>query len=361
VATDLIQLAIHQPNDARRATTLVSLAGNLLSLIGRHIVDAASRKAAAFRRRLEEWRDDLQREQDPDRLDALAYKIVTECADVLEHLVSDRADRDAELADLTNVLRDVVESLRGDARKFEAEFQRSTRAMESMVEIQDIRELKRQLVQEVEALRKTAQERGQAEAQQVELLSGKVTTLERSLQEAREEAATDPLTGIANRGTFDSALRDWICRAGKDGKPFALAMVDLDDFKKINDTHGHPVGDRVLIAAAQLLSGCVAEGDLAARYGGEEFALLFGEASAPKAKQRLLAALQGIAPAYEYEVEGEKRFVTFTFSGGVTVFDQSDTCESLVKRADEALYDAKRRGKKRVEIKNRSFLRALVG
>ena len=74
-----------------------------------------------------------------------------------------------------------------------------------------------------------------------------------------------------------------------------------------------------------------------------------------------MAALQGISPAYEYVVDGQKRFVTFTFSGGVTAFEPGDTAESIIKRADEALYDAKRRGKKRVEVKGRGFLRALVG
>jgi PleD family two-component response regulator len=80
-----------------------------------------------------------------------------------------------------------------------------------------------------------------------------------------------------------------------------------------------------------------------------------------QAKQRLTALLARVAPAYEYEQQGEKRFVTFTFSAGVTDWASNDTPETIVKRADEALYDAKRRGKKRVETRSRSLLRALIG
>jgi diguanylate cyclase len=187
-----------------------------------------------------------------------------------------------------------------------------------------------------------------------------VKTLEENLKKARAEAATDALTGIPNRGGFDLALREWLLRAGKDGTPFTLAMIDLDDFKGINDTHGHQVGDRVLIAATQLLSDALEFGEVVARYGGDEFAVLLQTPALPKARTRVAAVMQRIAPSYEYEVNGEKRFVTFTFSGGVTEYAPGDTPEAIVKRADEALYDAKKRGKSRVETKTRSFLRALV-
>ena len=101
-------------------------------------------------------------------------------------------------------------------------------------------------------------------------------------------------------------------------------------------------------------------GELAARYGGEEFALLLAPAQASRARARLIALQQRVAPAYEYDLGGERRFLTFTFSAGVTEYAAGDTAETLVKRADEALYDAKRRGKHRVEVRTRSLLRALM-
>jgi diguanylate cyclase (GGDEF)-like protein len=258
------------------------------------------------------------------------------------------------------VLREVIDTVRGEARQFEDDLIRSTSAMERMVEIEDIRELKRELAREVQSLRQAVAERQVAEARHYERLTTRVSSLEDSLAKARAEAATDALTGIANRGAFDLALREWLARAGREGAGFSLAIVDLDDFKRINDTHGHPVGDRVLMAAARLLQGGVEAGELAARYGGEEFALLMSLPQASRARARLAALQQRVAPAYEYDLAGERRFLTFTFSAGVTEYAGGDTPDAIVKWADEALYDAKRRGKNRVEVRTRSLLRALM-
>ena len=232
--------------------------------------------------------------------------------------------------------------------------------MERVIESQDIRELKRTIAKEIGALRHAIVERQKAEARTTERLAAQVKSLEENLKKARAEASTDALTGIPNRGAFDVALREWIERAAKGGTPFTMGMVDLDDFKKINDTHGHPVGDRVLIAATQLLTDAIEYGEVVARYGGEEFAVLMHLPTVARAKARLTEVLQRIAPAYEYDIGNERRLVTFTFSAGVTEYASGDTPESIVKRADEAMYEAKRKGKKRVEVKTRSFLRALV-
>jgi diguanylate cyclase len=185
--------------------------------------------------------------------------------------------------------------------------------------------------------------------------------LETSLVTGKAEAATDALTKLPNRGAFDAAVRHWVARAAQDGAPFAVAMVDLDDFKRINDSYGHPVGDRVIIAMAGLMRDLIVENEFVARFGGEEFALLLQTAHAGRAKVRLTDVLDRLPPSYEYEEKGETRFVTFTFSGGVAAYVAGDTVDSLVKRADEALYDAKRRGKKRVESRPQSFLRGLIG
>ncbi len=360
MSTQLIELALNQPQDARRAHALLSLADQLLYLIGQHLPEAATRKAATLRQRIDAWRSALQKEQDPFELAALAREIVQDCEVMLSRLRAEAADREAEFVDLVATLRSVVDAIRGDSSRFDAEMQRSAQAMEKMVDLQDIRELKRSLIREVAILRATLEERQKAEAKTTARLAGQVKTLEENLKKARAEAATDALTGIPNRGGFDIALREWLARATRENTPFTLAMIDLDDFKGINDSHGHQVGDRVLIAATQLLSDALEYGEVVARYGGDEFAVLLHTPALAKARTRVGAVMQQIAPSYEYEVNGEKRFVTFTFSAGVTEYAAGDTPEAIVKRADEALYDAKKRGKKRVEAKTRSFLRALV-
>jgi diguanylate cyclase (GGDEF)-like protein len=192
-------------------------------------------------------------------------------------------------------------------------------------------------------------------------MADRVRSLEETLVQARTEAATDALTGLTNRGAFDRALASWIDAAATSGTTFALALVDIDDFKTVNDTHGHPVGDRVLVSAARILTGGVRSKDVVSRYGGDEFAVMLEQMTAAQARQRLSALLESMAPSYAYEQNGVTGAVTFSLSVGVTDVHPGDTPEAMVKRADEALYAAKRKGKKRVEMRVASLLRRLVG
>jgi len=344
-----------------RADALHAMAGRLLDLLAEHVPDDASVKADAFRAELAGWRAELEYEEDPDTVTRLTETIADACSDFLDRTRRYHADRDGELAELVHVLREAVEAVRGESLKFERHLLRSTTEMGRLVQIDDIRELKRALTEEVQTIRTAVAERQKNEAKHFETLTSRVQSLEQSLVKARAEAATDALTQLPNRGAFEVAVREWIERATHSGQAFTLAMVDLDDFKRINDTYGHPVGDRVITTMGQRLRGAVAEGELVARFGGEEFALLMNERSAARARDRMVTVLGALPPSFEYQQDGHRRFVSFSFSAGVTAWVAGDTPDSLVKRADEALYDAKRRGKKRVEMRPRSLLRGLIG
>jgi PleD family two-component response regulator len=208
VSNEVIELALNQHHDTRRAHVLLSLADQLLFLIGQHIPDAAAKKAAAIRQRIDGWRSALQQETDPFELASLARQIVQDCEAMLNRLRAEVADREAEFVDLVNTLKGVVDAIRGNTSKFDNEMQRSALAMEKIVEIQDIRDLKRSLTREITVLRATLAERQKAEAKTTERLASQVQTLEESLRKAKAEAATDALTGVPNRGGFDTALRE---------------------------------------------------------------------------------------------------------------------------------------------------------
>ncbi|MCC6992492.1 MAG: diguanylate cyclase [Acidobacteria bacterium] len=355
-----IALSLSQPPHRPRADALLTLAEHLLDLLSEHAPEDPALEAPAFRAQLDGWRRELRLENDAEHLARLVDAIARACGAFLDRTQAYRSDREAELMDLVTVLREVIDTVRGDSKQFESELIRSTTAMGRMVEIEDIRELKRALSREVQTLRQAVAVRQTAEAKHYEKLTSRVQSLEQSLVKAKAEAATDALTQLPNRGAFDLALREWVSRAARENRPFTVAMVDLDDFKRINDTYGHPVGDRVIVAAAQLLRGGVTEGEFASRFGGEEFALLLQTATAAKARDRITALLDRLPPSYGFEHDGVTRFVSVTFSGGVTGYVTGDTPESVIKRADEALYDAKRRGKKRVETRPQSFLRGLI-
>ncbi|MEZ5291234.1 MAG: GGDEF domain-containing protein [Vicinamibacterales bacterium] len=356
----ITELALSRsPRD--RAEVLFGLSDRLLDLVADHAPDDALLQVDSFKQRIDAWRRDLKHEPDPARLAQLVADAADDVAGFLDRARGYRADREAELIDLVELLRTVLEAVRGESQQFENELARSTAALGRMVEIEDLRELKRVLKQEVEVLREAVAEHRATEARRFESLTSRVQTLEQSLVKARAAAATDALTNLPNRGAFDVEIREWIARAARDGRAFSVGMVDLDDFKRINDTYGHPVGDRVIVAAARILRDAVGDGELVARFGGEEFALLLSSPTAAKARQRVSAMLDLVPEVYEYEHDGKKGRISFTFSGGVASWVAGDTADSIVKRADEALYDAKRRGKRRVEARPQALLRSLIG
>jgi diguanylate cyclase (GGDEF)-like protein len=162
-------------------------------------------------------------------------------------------------------------------------------------------------------------------------------------EETRELAVTDPLTGLHNRRHFLSRLESHVSRAKRYDEELALLLLDLDELKKINDHHGHHVGDRALVRVAELLRETLRETDEKARLGGDEFALLLLQAGAELA----LRVTERVRSRVErLELEGALDGLGLTASIGVALYprDGSDD-EELLRLADEALYRAKRRGR----------------
>ena len=160
------------------------------------------------------------------------------------------------------------------------------------------------------------------------------------------QAATDSLTGLANRWRFDEELALEWRRAERVGDSLALILLDLDNFKSVNDTYGHPAGDEVLRQIAEILGTNIRQVDLAARYGGEEFAVIVPEADLEGGLQ-LAERLRSALEAHHIDLPGGKpRAVTASF--GVAIKGDLTRAEELIAAADEALYESKRAGKNRV-------------
>ena len=161
------------------------------------------------------------------------------------------------------------------------------------------------------------------------------------LEQVTRSAATDGLTGIANRRSFDVALSRELARAGRASEPVSLLMVDLDRFKGLNDAHGHQTGDEVLRQVARILAGNSREFDTTARYGGEEFAVILPSCGARESVE--------IAERLRRLISEADTAVAVTISAGVATFpvDAPDAV-TLIGAADMALYDSKRGGRNRV-------------
>ena len=166
----------------------------------------------------------------------------------------------------------------------------------------------------------------------------KVDELNRALSEM---ATTDPLTGVANRRAFDHALQLELAIVERRSTPLSLLMLDVDHFKRINDTFGHEAGDKVLVAIAQLLNGCARVIDVVARVGGEEFAVILPDTDAGGAHE--VGERMRIAVARSNWL-GHPTTISI---GAATLHDKEDAA-SLYARADAALYAAKTSGRDRV-------------
>jgi len=176
----------------------------------------------------------------------------------------------------------------------------------------------------------------------------KLETQTKQLAGYLTEARTDGLTGLSNRKSFDQKLDECNSKWLATKKPFTLALVDIDHFKKINDTYGHPAGDSVLREISSRLRELSGESILVARYGGEEFAILFDRESQSAAsvmeRLRLEIASKTIA--------AEGHTISVTISTGVAQVINEERIGKLVRRSDEALYAAKMGGRNRVFIHN---------
>lgn len=170
---------------------------------------------------------------------------------------------------------------------------------------------------------------------------------EKELQRANAilegQATTDFLTGISNRRRFVEILETVIARAERYGTSLTVIFFDIDYFKKINDTFGHQVGDRILAELAALVSSTIRSTDLFARLGGEEFVILLQD-NGLKTGNDLAEKIRATIEKHSFPVVGE---VTCSF--GVAQYCHGDTVQHLVNRADEAMYTAKQNGRNRVE------------
>jgi diguanylate cyclase (GGDEF)-like protein len=156
-----------------------------------------------------------------------------------------------------------------------------------------------------------------------------------------ELATTDALTGVFNRRKFNELIRVEIERVNRYGKPLSFVILDIDLFKRVNDTLGHEAGDHVLVLLAALIDGCIRNVDSLARWGGEEFVILLPQVD-------LRGAVE-LAERVRDAVGGRRPTLGVTISCGVAEYQPPETADSLFARADRALYRAKDLGRDRVE------------
>ena len=248
------------------------------------------------------------------------------------------------------------------AREMDTQIREQVDGLQSSVqEAADLDDLKQVLENHLEGLlgtmdqhQKQRDAREQEVAARLKSLAERVAHMEQEalgyrehLEEQRQKALVDPLTGLPNRAAWSERLEHEIAQWQQHGNTLSLAMLDLDHFKRINDNYGHLAGDKVLKIIATVLRKRLRGTDFIARFGGEEFVLLL-PATPPAVGARLLETLRASIEACPFHFKGER--VTITISMGLAAFKPGEHSDLVLKRADQALYRAKNAGRNRVEL-----------
>jgi diguanylate cyclase len=355
----LIELGLHETerNDQQQTdnysnSDLTVFNARLLNLISDTAIESGTLRTTDFRARLEYYRQLLENSPDGDpHVGILANDCLRLCQDYLTRARTYLLEREGEFTQVIEVMRVALGKLAGDANAFNVRLIGTSERFNRLTEIQDIRELKKRICQEVNDLNRAVREKQKQDEMQYAKLSRRIEVLQENLTQSKQEASLDSLTRISNRRTFDDALARWVAAHKENQKTFSLALLDIDNFKQINDTHGHQVGDRVLFCAAQWLAKYVRSTDILARYGGEEFVVLLADVALSQAEVKFTDLLVNMSGCnYAYKKDEEECSVVFTASCGLAEFKIEETGEDLLRRADEALYIAKRTGKNRVVV-----------
>jgi diguanylate cyclase (GGDEF)-like protein len=346
----IIELGISKrfppPHERASNAWAVWLTENLLALIQELPLDNEALQAGDFRPQLESLHQVLRGPSKDDEKQEAAQKCLALCQDFAAHATTYFFDREAEFDQIMQVLRNALMELSGEASKFQDQLASSSERMSQLSAINDIRQLKMLLAAEVDELKRNISEKQRKDDEVQQELSEQIQSLQTNLTIAQAEASLDPLTGVANRRSFDLEIKRCVAEYREHGKPFSLAMFDLDDFKQINDTYGHQVGDFFLQSAAQSLTSSVRGTDFVARYGGEEFVVILKGCKLAQAETKLSSIVEIIASStFDYQSDDLKLSLSFTASCGVAECGARESTANLMMRADEALYEAKRRGK----------------
>ena len=259
----------------------------------------------------------------------------------------ERARARDSLKGLINRMLSELDELGSQTGHFHDSVGRYADVIEKADSLESLTGVVREMVEEsrsVQALVQQTQARLQQEHGKAQGLTQRVSELESEMQRLSNEVSTDQLTQIANRRGLLQAFDAERARLDRSGATLSVGLLDIDNFKRLNDELGHSAGDAALKSLAALVSTTLRPTDSVARYGGEEFVVLLPDTPVAEAQQ-ILTRLQRALTGGLFMHEHKQVFVTF--SAGVTAYRPGEPIEAALERADQGLYEAKRTGKNR--------------
>jgi diguanylate cyclase len=254
----------------------------------------------------------------------------------------------AELDHAVERVVKVIAAATGDTESFNQALDKFSNELGGGIAAERVRSIVANLLVETQQ----AAEKSRTLEEQLSRASGEVAELRQNLEAVRREALTDPLTGIPNRKLFESRLREAARNAVESGEPLALLMLDIDHFKRFNDTYGHQLGDQVLRLVAKTLADGVKGRDTPARFGGEEFVIVLPQTRLENAVTVAEQLRRTMARHKVVRKDTGEEYGVIALSVGASVYRPCEDLAELIRRADAALYHAKHSGRNRVVAEN---------
>ena len=258
------------------------------------------------------------------------------------------AEAQEELRLMLSTFIDRLATMTESSSTFQGRIEHSARQIEMVSRIEDLAPLLRDVVAATNAMaEETARSREQLRALQdkVKATEAELTQLHRDLDSASSLARHDPLTDTLNRKGLDEALDREIAAMRRRNTPLSVCLLDLDNFKKLNDRLGHEAGDHALVHLSKVARQSMRPTDTLARFGGEEFVILMADTSLEQGIEAMTRLQRELTKAFF--LSGKEK-ILITFSAGVAQLTDNETGNEAIRRADQAMYLAKRAGKNRV-------------
>lgn len=352
------------PQDNEQRLRIARRVGELMDRVIQQVdlPPETHKRAVVLKSRLSDHHDwDLLR-QSLDETADLIIAVVNHSQREFEHFLQRLDERLSSLHGHFSDHADVMAERRSSAAELEQSVQAELSELGgSLRSSSDLSELRtsvsghiERIARSVEAFRRQEDQREQQITGQMDAMREKLVAMEthaeqvrKQLEQERARALTDILTQLPNREAWDERLRFEHQRWQRYGRPVALAVIDIDHFKQVNDSFGHKAGDRVIQLVAKALRDRLRATDFVARYGGEEFVALLPEAALEQASQAL-EELRAHVADMPFHFQGQP--VRVTVSVGVSCFREGIEPESVFDEADKALYTAKTNGRNRTEL-----------
>ncbi|HQO78745.1 MAG TPA: diguanylate cyclase [Thermodesulfobacteriota bacterium] len=321
-------------------------------------ISADEIRSEGFKRDVETLADTFALQRDPEKAKELFEKRKLMIKSYIERQQEYLKEKDGELRGIIEMLTRALATLDCENENYNQQIFEQSNRIERITQLDDIKQVKRALQEEVEQVRKTVREKQEHDRKQIETLSREVSSLEKELRRARMDSRRDDLTGLYSREAFERYLSGLIERKNSKSVSFSLLFIDIESYGKMKKTYGPGIGDRIVLALAQQCRKFFSDDEFIARYAEELIAVVlpgsFSAAGIRKQARKLSKAIARVR--YSVDDVQKDHVLSFSVHIGISTYRPGDTKETVTARALTALANLPTSGKNRVVCERGNLL-----